>query len=65
MTSEGPALPTLRCPNCGNADLQFKPSGQIRCGRCMKKWTRDQLVRTSGTAGSSYDRDVKELEEEI
>lgn len=64
MTGEGPALPTLRCPNCGNADLQFKPSGQIRCGRCMKKWTRDQLVRTSGTAGSSYDRDVKDLEEE-
>ncbi len=63
MTDEGPALPTLRCPNCGNADLLFKSSGQVRCGRCMKKWTRDDLVRTQGTAGSSYDRDIKDREE--
>ncbi len=63
MTSEGPALPTLRCPSCGNADLLFKPSGEIRCGRCMKLWERSQLVRSAGTAGSSYDHVVKEGEE--
>ena len=61
MTSEGgPALPTLRCPNCGNADLLFKPTGEVRCGRCMRKWTRDQLERTRGRAGLSYDHDLKE-----
>lgn len=63
MSSEGPALPTLRCPSCGNADLLFKPSGEIRCGRCLKRWNRSQLVRSAGTAGSSYDHDVKEGEE--
>ena len=63
MSSEGPAFPTLRCPECGNADLLFKPSGEIRCGRCMKRWGRDQLVRTPGTAGSSYDYDVKDGKE--
>ncbi len=64
MTNEGgPALPTLRCPECGNADLLFKPSGEIRCGRCMKRWERSQLVRSSGTAGSSYDHDIKDGEE--
>ncbi len=60
MTDEMPALPTLRCPNCGNSDLLFKPSGQVRCGRCFKKWTRDQLVRTKGKAGLSWDQEVKE-----
>jgi ribosomal protein S27E len=63
MSPEGPAFPTLRCPDCGNADLLFKPSGEIRCGRCLKKWERSQLVRSSGTAGSSYDHDVKEGKE--
>jgi hypothetical protein len=62
MTPEGPALPTLRCPDCGNADLEFKPSGDVRCGRCRKRWQRDQLVRTRGTAGSSYDQEVKDAE---
>lgn len=60
MSDKGPAFPTLRCPDCGNADLLFKPSGEIRCGRCMKLWNRSQLVRTTGTAGSSYDYGVKD-----
>jgi ribosomal protein S27E len=64
MGNEGPAVPTLRCPNCGNADLHFKPEGEIRCSRCRKKWTRRELVRTSGKAGSSYDYEVKEREED-
>ena len=59
MSSGGPSFPTLRCPNCGNSDLHFKAGGQVRCGRCMKVWTRDQLTRTRGTAGSSYDDDAK------
>jgi ribosomal protein S27E len=64
MSDEGgPAFPTLRCPDCGHADLLFGPSGSVRCGHCMRSWTRDQLVRTRGRAGSSYDRDVKEDEE--
>jgi ribosomal protein S27E len=63
MAMDGPAFPTLRCPNCGNADLLFKPSGEIRCGRCMKKWQRSELVRTTGTAGSSYDHGIKDGKE--
>ena len=64
MPEDGPAFPTLRCPGCGNSDLHFKPGGGVRCGRCLKVWARDQLVRTLGTAGSSYDRDAKEEKEE-
>lgn len=63
MSPEGPVFPTLRCPECGHADLLFKPSGEVRCGHCMRLWQRDQLVRTTGTAGSSYDDDVKEGKE--
>jgi len=64
MPRNEPALPTLRCPNCGNSDLHFKAGGQVRCSRCLKVWTRDQLSRTSGTAGSSYDDGAKHRREE-
>ena len=64
MHEVGPAAPTLRCPCCGNSDLHFKAGGQIRCGRCLQVWRRHQLVRTSGTAGRSYDRTVMEDGEE-
>ena len=64
MPEDGPAFPTLRCPSCGNSDLHFKPGGEVRCGRCLKVWDREQLVRTTGTAGRSYDRDVNEEREE-
>jgi hypothetical protein len=60
MSYEGPASPTFRCPECGHADLLFRSRDSIRCGHCMKVWTRDQLVRTSGRAGSSFDHDVKD-----
>ena len=64
MSSGGPAFPTLRCPDCGHADLLFQPSGDVRCGHCLKRWERSDLVRSSGTAGTSYDHDVKEGESE-
>ena len=60
MTDETPALPTLRCPSCGHSDLLFSTPAEARCGHCFKKWTRDQLVRTKGTAGKSWDQEVKE-----
>jgi hypothetical protein len=65
MTLEegGPAFPTLRCPSCGHADLLFKPAGEVRCGKCFKRWTREQLVRTPGSAGRSFDREVKDTKE--
>jgi hypothetical protein len=60
MTEKRPALPTLRCPNCGHSDLLMRPSGDARCGRCLRVWTRDQLVRTAGVAGLGWDQEVKE-----
>ncbi|UCC93375.1 MAG: hypothetical protein JSW25_01520 [Thermoplasmata archaeon] len=60
MSREGPAFPTLRCPDCGHADLLFKASDEVRCGHCLRVWRRDQLVRSAGTAGTSYDSDIKD-----
>jgi transposase-like protein len=59
MPPAGPASPTLRCPRCGNSDLHFYAEGDVQCSRCRRRFSREELARTDGTAGHSYDNDAK------
>lgn len=50
------AAPTLRCPNCGSTDLHFTPGEVVRCGRCFRKWRREELRTGAGTPGRHSDK---------
>jgi transposase-like protein len=50
------AAPTLRCPNCGSTDLHFTSGEVVRCSRCLKKWSREELRTGAGTPGHHSDK---------
>jgi uncharacterized Zn finger protein (UPF0148 family) len=57
---------TLNCPSCGCDQFEYDDAGglveHMKCARCQREYTRDELI---GANSENVSEHVKEMKEEI